>query len=146
VEWANEEGMAMELKDFDFPTQWDNSTITQQESDSYNAVIDAFLMTKTKAELYEEAAKRGILLAPCNSMKDVSKNAQLEARGFWETVEHLELGDTIRYPGAPLKMKETPWRIHRRAPLIGEHNEEVYEKELGLSKGKMAILKANGII
>jgi crotonobetainyl-CoA:carnitine CoA-transferase CaiB-like acyl-CoA transferase len=43
-------------------------------------------------------------------------------------------------------MKETPWKIQRRAPLIGEHNEEVYEKELGLSKEQVTILKANGVI
>jgi crotonobetainyl-CoA:carnitine CoA-transferase CaiB-like acyl-CoA transferase len=61
-------------------------------------------------------------------------------------VEHPELGDTLQYPGAPAKMKETPWKIYRRAPLIGEHNEEVYEKELGLSKEDLAVLKANGVI
>jgi crotonobetainyl-CoA:carnitine CoA-transferase CaiB-like acyl-CoA transferase len=125
---------------------WDAATITQEESDLRNSYVGKFLMTKTKAELYEEAVKRGILMAPCASFEDVLKNAQLEARGFWELVEHPELRETIKYPGAPLKMKETPWKVHRRAPLIGEHNGEVYEKELGLSKEKMTILKANGAI
>jgi len=146
VEWANTEGYALEMKDFDFPTMWDAATITQQESDERNSYVAKFLMTKTKAELYEGATKRGILMAPCATFEDVLQNAQLEARGYWEMVEHPELGETIRYPGAPLKMKETPWRIHRRAPLIGEHNEEVYEKELGLSREQVAILKANGVI
>jgi formyl-CoA transferase len=41
---------------------------------------------------------------------------------------------------------ETPWRISRRAPLIGEHNREVYEKELGLSKEELTDLRAKGII
>ena len=52
----------------------------------------------------------------------------------------------LTYPGAPVKMTETPWKIHRRAPLIGEHNEEVYLKELGLSREELALLKANGVI
>jgi len=134
------------MKDYDFPTMWDNATLTQQDSDTYNSYIAKFLMTKTKVELYEEAVKRGILLAPCATFEDVLQNAQLEDRGFWRMVEHLELGETIKYPGAPAKMKETPWKIQRRAPLIGEHNEEVYEKELGLSKEQVAILKANGVI
>lgn len=146
VDWANSEGYALELKDFDFATMWDAATITQEESDTRNSHIGRFLMTKTKAELYEEAVKRGILLSPCATLEEVLRNAQLEARGFWEMVEHPELGDIIRYPGAPLKMKETPWKIQRRAPLIGEHNEEIYEKELGLSKEQMAILKTNGVI
>jgi crotonobetainyl-CoA:carnitine CoA-transferase CaiB-like acyl-CoA transferase len=146
VEWANTEGYALEMKDFDFPTMWDAASITQQESDTRNSYVAKFLMTKTKAELYEGATKRGILMAPCATFEDVLQNVQLEARGFWEMVEHPELGETIKYPGAPLKVKEMPWRIQRRAPLIGEHNEEVYEKELGLSKEQVAILKANGVI
>ncbi|MBL7120296.1 MAG: CoA transferase [Dehalococcoidia bacterium] len=145
VEWANAEGMLMEFKDSDF-TQWDASTLTQEESDRRWAVFGDFLKTKTKAELYEESVKRGIMLAPCNTIEDVSKNAQLEARGFWEKVEHPELGETIIYPGAPLKIEETPWRIQRRAPLVGEHNEEVYVEEMGFSKEQMTILKANGAI
>jgi benzylsuccinate CoA-transferase BbsE subunit len=146
VDWANSEGYALELKDFDFATMWDNATLTQEESDARNSYIARFLMTKTKAELYEEAVKRGVLLAPCSTFEDVLVNAQLEARGFWEMVEHPELGESLKYPGAPVKLKETPWKIHRRAPLVGEHNEEVYVKELGLSKEEMAVLKANGVI
>jgi crotonobetainyl-CoA:carnitine CoA-transferase CaiB-like acyl-CoA transferase len=146
VDWANTEGYALDLKDFDFPTMWDGSTITQQESDARNASVDAFLLTKTKAELYEAAVEKGLLLAPCNTVEDILKSPQLKARKFWEMVEHPELGDTLQYPGAPAKMKETPWKIYRRAPLIGEHNEEVYEKELGLSKEDLAVLKANGVI
>ena len=146
VDWANTEGYALDLKDFDFPTMWDGSTITQQESDARNASIDKFLLTKTKAELFEAAVKMGLMLAPCNTTEDILKSPQLEAREFWETVEHPELGDTLKFPGAPVKMKETPWKIHRRAPLIGEHNEEVYEKELKLSREDLAVLKANGVI
>ncbi len=146
VDWANSEGYALELKDFDFATMWDNATLTQEESDTRNSYIAKFLMTKTKAELYEGAVKRGILLAPCSTFEDVLVNAQLEARGFWETVEHPELGQTLKYPGAPVKMKDTPWRIGRRAPLVGEHNREMYEGELGLSREEMARLKSNGVI
>jgi len=146
VDWANTEGYALEMKGFDFPTMWDAATITQEESDTRNSYVAKFLMTKTKAELYEGATKRGILMAPCATFEDVLQNAQLEARGYWEMVEHPELGETIKYPGAPVKMKETPWKIQRRAPLIGEHNEEVFEKELGLSKEQVSILKANGVI
>jgi len=145
LDWANEEGMAMELKDFDF-AQWDASTLTQEESDYRYGLIGEFIKTKTKAELYERAIKDEILLAPCNTMEDISQNAQLQARGFWQVVEHPELGESIAYPGAPVKLEETPWKIHRRAPLIGEHNEEIYAGELGLSKEQIGLLKANGVI
>ena len=145
VKWANEEGMALELKDFDFATQWDASTISQEEVDSRNKPIQEFVKTKTKAELYEQAVKRGLLLAPCNTVKDVTNDAQLKARGFWEEVEHPELSESITYPGAPVKIEEAPWRIQRRAPLIGEHNQEVYES-LGFSEEEIKDFKIRGVI
>ena len=104
------------------------------------------IKTKTKAELYEEAVKRGIMLAPCNNMVDIMKNAQLDVRGFWVKVDHPELNRKIVYPGAPVKMEQTPWKVSRRAPLIGEHNREIYEKEMGLSVDEMAKLKKTGVI
>jgi crotonobetainyl-CoA:carnitine CoA-transferase CaiB-like acyl-CoA transferase len=66
--------------------------------------------------------------------------------GYFVEVEHAELGDILTYPGAPYHLSETPWRIRRRAPLIGEDNEEVYGKELGFSKTEILDLKQKGII
>ena len=53
---------------------------------------------------------------------------------------------SITYPGVFTNASETPLTISRRAPLIGEHNEEIYEKELGLSREELLILKQAGII
>ena len=53
------------------------------------------------------------------------QNPQLTARGFFVPVRHDELGATLTYPGAPYVFSRTPWRIRRRPPLLGEHNEEV---------------------
>jgi len=145
VDWANEEGMALELKDYDF-NQWDGATITQQEQDHIYGIIGEFLKTHTKAELYEGAVKRSIMMAPCNTIEDIMSNAQLEFRGFWEQVPHPQLGETITFPGAPLKMEESPWRIGRPAPAIGEHNREVFADEVGLSERELGLLKANGVI
>ena len=61
-------------------------------------------------------------------------------------LEHPELGTTITYPGAFTKASEAPPKLSRRAPLIGEHNREIYEKELGLSKEEIVILKEARVI
>jgi crotonobetainyl-CoA:carnitine CoA-transferase CaiB-like acyl-CoA transferase len=61
-------------------------------------------------------------------------------------VEHPELGTKIRYPGPFAKLSETPIQITRRAPLIGEHNEEIYVKELGMSHKEMQTLKKAEVI
>jgi len=105
-----------------------------------------FFKVKTKAELLKEAVEGGIMLAPVNTVKDVMGDPHLKDRDYWVEVEHQELGTTITYPGAPCKLSETPWQIEGRAPMIGEHNGEIYEKELGLSREELVVLKGAGVI
>lgn len=145
VEMANRDGMAMELKDYDWGTL-DYSTVTQEEFDRVAGILAAFLATKTKADLFNESIEKGIILSPWSTTKDLLENAHLAYREFWEKVEHPELGEAITYPGAFIKLSEAPWRVWRRPPLIGEHNEEIYVEELGLSKEKVVLLKQAGVI
>jgi crotonobetainyl-CoA:carnitine CoA-transferase CaiB-like acyl-CoA transferase len=70
---------------------------------------------------------------------------QLEARNFWVKMEHPELNDTIMYPGSFSGTEVAPPKLYRRAPLIGEHNREVYE-ELGMTGDKLDELYRTGII
>jgi crotonobetainyl-CoA:carnitine CoA-transferase CaiB-like acyl-CoA transferase len=145
MKWANEEGMCLELKDVDW-SQFDALSITQEELDHQTGIIGGFLRTKTKAELLERAVKESLLIAPVATVADIMKSPQLEAREYWQKVEHPEIGETVSYPGSPVKMSEASWQIRCRAPLIGEHNEEIYVKELGFSKDDLVLLKCRGII
>jgi crotonobetainyl-CoA:carnitine CoA-transferase CaiB-like acyl-CoA transferase len=108
--------------------------------------IGEFFLRYTKAELYLESFKRGIMLYPVCNAKDIRENEQLKARNYWVNIEHSELGTTITYPGAFAKLSETPLTFKKRAPLIGEHNPEIYEQELGLSKSELAVLHQSGVI
>ena len=105
-----------------------------------------YLVKELKAELFGEALKRGAMVYPVSTAAELLNSPQLTARGFWVALEHPELGTTITYPGPFAKCSETPPKVTRRAPLIGEHNQEIYEKELGISKGKIRTLKQDGII
>jgi len=60
-------------------------------------------------------------------------------------VPHPELGRSFTYPGAPYRFEKSPWRISRRAPLLGEHEEEVLG-ELGLDAEAIAKLRADGVL
>jgi len=141
VAMANRDGMALELKDFEWE-KLDASMVPQEEVDSRQKLIGDFLLTKTKAELLDEAVREEILLIPICTAKDVAECPQLAFREFWHKLEHPELGDTITYPGWPVKWTELPpYKPQRRAPLIGEHNQEIYAKELGLSPEQLVPLK-----
>ena len=83
---------------------------------------------------------------PVSSPKDIVESPQLQARGFWAKVAHPELKDSVVYPGIPVKCSEVSCKIERRAPLIGEHNLDIFEKELGLTREELLILKQSGVI
>jgi len=145
LEMMEKEGMAGYLKGYD-PRDFDGSTITQEERERMNEVFLNFFQTKTKQELFDAALEKGIVLCPLNTIKDIVESPQLAAREYFIKVEHSELGDTITYPGASVKLSEIPSQVTHRAPLIGEHNREVYEKELGLSKEQLTILRQARVI
>lgn len=127
--WMDSEQAA---PDFFKEVNWDILNIaetTDEQLDKLMEPVGEFFLKYTKAELHEEASRRGIMLYPVFSSKDVVEDAQLKSRGFWVDVEHPELGTTITYPEAPVKFTETPITIRHRAPLIGEHNNEIYLEE-----------------
>ena len=64
----------------------------------------------------------------------------------WVDVEHPELGRSCIYPGAAAIYSKTLWRISRRAPLLGEHNQEVWCGELGLAPQELSLLGGWGVI
>jgi len=146
LNWMEEEGMNVDfLKSIDW-NQWDIDKATQDELDKIMEPIGRFILTHNKMELYEGAIEKGVMLYPVNTAKDLLGDKQLAARNFWVRVEHTELDDSLIYPGPFTKLSESSCAIQRRAPLIGEHNEEIYEKELGLSRENLFILKQAGVI
>jgi crotonobetainyl-CoA:carnitine CoA-transferase CaiB-like acyl-CoA transferase len=70
----------------------------------------------------------------------------LQDRGFWKEVEHPELGRRFVYPGEAALYKGSPWHISARAPLIGEHNTDIFCDELGLSLHELATLAESKVI
>ena len=73
------------------------------------------------------------------------KHPQLEARGFWQEIEHPELGASLKFPGGAVKTTQGYVGPKRRAPRIGEHNDEVF-KELGLSGTEQEDLRRKKVI
>ncbi|MFC1981672.1 CaiB/BaiF CoA transferase family protein [Chloroflexota bacterium] len=146
VEWMKEEGMAGALADIQ---DWENVDIvnmSQEDIVAWEESVVDFFLKHTMAELHEASVKRGFYLLPSNTTKDIVASKQLSARYFWQEVNHPELGDNIIYPGPPYKFSDAKCQIRHRAPLIGEHNAEVYQKELGLSKQELISLKEGNVI
>lgn len=144
VKWMDSEGMAADLGE----TKWSDPFYrnTSEAIQHINEVLSAFLKTHTKREIYEEGQRRGLVIGPVNSVAEVVKDPPLEARQYFIELEHPELRASLKYLGAPYRLSETPWSLRRRAPLVGEHNSEIYQKELGFPRQELVSLKQTGVI
>jgi crotonobetainyl-CoA:carnitine CoA-transferase CaiB-like acyl-CoA transferase len=146
VKWMEEQGITtdwLKAQDWD---KFDPGPATQEDFDQLTKPVTNFLSGITKMEFLEEAVKRRIMGYPVSTAKDIMENPQLKAREVWQEVEHSELGTKMTYPGPWVKMSESSCEIKCRAPLIGEHNHEIYVQELGLSEQELVILKQGRII
>ena len=141
----NKEGLGEDMKGISWTTL-SFTEVPQEKINEWEAEIGKYFLRHTKRELHEEAVRQNNVIQPVNTAKDMLESPQLAARDFWVEIKHPELKASITYPGPYFKSTETVWQKGQRAPLIGEHNEEIYEKELGISKEKLAILKRENII
>lgn len=143
--WMEEEEMAPDfLKGIDWAA-FDYSAVSRDEVDRISDAVGRFFMAHTKEELWEGGVKRHCVVYPVASPKEVVQSIQLKARDHWINIEHPELGDTITYPGPCIRSSEALHKQQRRAPLIGEHNQEILQ-ELRLSKEEITTLKQAGVI
>ena len=87
---------------------------------------------------------------PCSrylELDEVSKNPQVEARNMVEYVDMEEPGlERLPICGMPIQLSKTPSRIERRAPRVGEHNDDIYRGLLGYSEDRISALQSEGII
>ena len=146
--WAKEDGL--DVADLE-AINWEDlgyGAITPELMAQLGGPLGDFFKSHTRAELVQGSLDRRILLFPVATPSALQDHSQLEARGFFKEMDHPELGATVRYPGAFIKSGDGRdiAGLYRRPPLIGEHNVEIYQGELGLSGQEIESLKRNGVI
>jgi crotonobetainyl-CoA:carnitine CoA-transferase CaiB-like acyl-CoA transferase len=76
--------------------------------------------------------------------KELLENEHYQARGFWATADHPAIGE-LTYPGPHYRLMETPWALRGPAPMLGQHNAEVYAA-LGYGADDLEILRERRVI
>jgi crotonobetainyl-CoA:carnitine CoA-transferase CaiB-like acyl-CoA transferase len=145
VEYMAESGMAPEwLRKYDWST-YNHNELADEEIARLEAVFAAFFASKTRRELYDEALRRRIMLAPCNDAGEILEQAQLRSRGFFTTIEYPEVGAAIEHPAFFARSSACRIGVRSRAPRVGEHNAAVYA-ELGLGSDELLALAREGAV
>ena len=109
-------------------------------------MVGNFAAHLTRDEMAYGAQERGLNWGSIRAPDELVDEGHLNDRGFWVEGPHPELDRSFKYPGPAGIYNGSPWRISRRAPLIGEHNEEIYCGELGLQRTELAYLAESGVV
>jgi crotonobetainyl-CoA:carnitine CoA-transferase CaiB-like acyl-CoA transferase len=129
-------------------TQWEvsaNRFVRASNWDALRPFMEEWVSQWTVDELYRAAQAKRIPFAPVSTLSDLLNSEHLSARGFFVEVEHPEAG-ALRHAGAPYKLGATPWEIRMPAPVLGQHNDAVFNERLGLSESEISALKSEGVI
>jgi len=142
AEWMDKYGLAQDLLD----DKYQNPAIIQAHVPHIGAVLETFFASIPLEEAWHGGQELGLPWGAIRSMDEIVDDHHLQDRGFFTEVEHPELGLSFIYPGPAALYERSPWRISRRAPLIGEHNVEILCGELGLSRDELVVLAEVGVI
>ncbi len=108
-----------------------------------NALIADWTQHRDAHEVMHHLQECGVHAAAVNTMKDLFSDPQLRARNVWQVMEHSEIGPQ-RYRMVSYQLSETPGRVRRAAPCLGQDNEEVLSRWLGLNANEYEELSRQG--
>jgi crotonobetainyl-CoA:carnitine CoA-transferase CaiB-like acyl-CoA transferase len=110
-----------------------------------DARVSAWTSQHTLADLQAALDAAEVPNSPIYSIADIFQDPQYRARETLVTVDDPVLGP-VRMPAPVPRLSETPARIQRPAPEIGEHNAEIYGELLGLNAHQLVTLRAEGVL
>jgi formyl-CoA transferase len=125
--------------------EFEKMAYRRKNPEPVHKAVTEFCSRYTKEELYEEGQKRRIAVTPISTVGEFMNSAQVKARETFVDLEHPVIGRYAHFGTVP-RLSHSPGRITRTAPLLGEHNKEIYCGELGMSNDDLVALRASGII
>ena len=142
TEWLRGFGLADDLDD----PKYGDQAVINENIEHVNDVVGQAINAMSGDDLYHGAQQLGLTWGVIRTPDELLTDGHLHDRGFFAEVEHPELRRTVTYPGSAVIYNGSPWRISRRPPLVGEHNDEVLCGELGLDRAQLSMLAEAGVV
>ncbi|MEY8394118.1 CoA transferase [Lachnospiraceae bacterium 45-P1] len=122
----------------DMPGRWKNRK-------ELNSRLEEWTAGHTHYELMERLQEAGVAAMPSFDAEEILRDSHTKARGLFTAVHHPKIGDQVVMNPA-WKFSETPARITKAGPLMGESNEEIFGSLLGLKQVETELLKEKKVI
>jgi crotonobetainyl-CoA:carnitine CoA-transferase CaiB-like acyl-CoA transferase len=116
-----------------------------QNADAIYPLIVEWTMEHGKREIMDRCQAEGVPVTAVFTVAEAAEHPHLAARGYLTEIEHPVLGK-VRDLGAPFQLPASPGGPARPAPLLGQHNAEVYGERLGLDAAALRELRARGVV
>ncbi len=114
-------------------------------ADALNLFIREWASSWKKRDLFHQGQARRVLFATVNTMNDILEDEQLNLRNYFVEVDYPGIG-RLRIPGAPARYGVEAWSIRSLAPRLGQHNENIFIDELGLTRNEFESLRRAALI
>ena len=124
--------------------RFENSPTRREHADELDAILVPWLAERTQEELYHGAQELRIPFGKVMDTEQIMQHSQLDARHYFVDIDHPATGK-ITYPGAPFRFGDLPYGV-KRAPLLGEHNEEIVCSWLGYSRQDLERFRQRGVV
>jgi crotonobetainyl-CoA:carnitine CoA-transferase CaiB-like acyl-CoA transferase len=108
------------------------------------SIIGDWVSTQPKERIYHTLQNLRTIAGYVATVEDLRNSEQLQFGEFFQTIDHPVAGEAV-YPGTPFSIDDSP-TTQSRAPLLGEHNVDVYCDRLGYSKEELGKLRSTGIL
>lgn len=116
-----------------------------EHGEELKALLERGLAKWDRKPLFQASGERRLVFGMAQDAGDLIDCSHLTARDFFVNVDHPVAGSG-KYPGPGPNLSGFEFQISRPAPLLGQHNAEVFCGELGYSSLELVQLRAAGII
>ena len=103
---------------------WEDLDFRRANPDIVEEFVGQFIGEFALGDFVEQAQAHHLAVSPINTLEQLVNNVQIKARSYFQQGNHPHIGE-YSYPGAPYGFGETPWKVRRSAPLLGEHKQEI---------------------